>query len=170
MLSSLVILTACGSSTGTTNNSEEIGKAMEVGTPMKCIVKMVDETAPAQADMVYYVDGDNTRSEIMLNGKLIIAIQKGDTSFMDPSSIMGDSDCNWLTSTDEDESDEIEDVDFDYELFESDPMYDMTCTFGKVDSKQFETKGKVCNMEEMMQQMMNGGMNLGNMDLSGMGM
>jgi len=165
LLASITILSSCGGTTGgTTDDLETIGKAMEAGKSMKCNVSMTDENAPAM-NMIYYVDGDNVRVESSFNGQSFIAIQKGKDSYMEPSSIMGETDCDWLVMTEEEGgSEEMEDVDFDYKKFEADPNYKMECTLGSVDSKHFETSGKTCTTEEVMQGMM-GGMDLGGMDL-----
>jgi len=164
LLASITILSSCGGTTGgTTDDLETIGKAMEAGKSMKCNVSMTDENAPAM-NMIYYVDGDNVRVESSFNGQSMIAIQKGKDSYMEPSSMMGETDCDWLVMTQEEEVEEAGAPDFDYKQFEADPNYKMECTFGSVDSKLFETSGKTCTTEEVMQGMM-GGMDLGDIDM-----
>lgn len=165
LLAAIALLSGCGGSTGgTTNDLETIGKAMEAGKSMKCDVSMADESAPMPMEMTYYVDGDNIRVESSAMGQQTIAIQKGNDTYMQPMQMMGETDCKWMvfSNTDE-EMEEMEDVDFDYEKYEADPNYKMECTFGSVDQAMFKTEGKTCTMEDMM-----GGMDFGGMDLEGM--
>lgn len=166
VLTAGILLAGCGAGTGTTSDMETIGKAMEAGTAMKCVVTTADESLPA-AEIVYYVDGKNVRVESSFNGQSMIAILKDDVSYMQP--MMQAGDCDWITMEDGEEDEQMGDADFDYEKYEADPMYEMICDFGSVDASNFEISGKVCTTEEMMQEMM-GGIDLGGIDLEGIDM
>ena len=148
---SVAILAGCGTSTGTTSDLEEIGKAMEDGTAMTCVIKSTDDSAQMAADMTYYIDGENIRVESDFNGEKMIAIQKGEETYVQPNSMMGETDCEWIVASPEDEEDTGNAPDFDYEQYEENPMYEMICDKGAVDASQFATSGKVCTTEEMMQ-------------------
>jgi hypothetical protein len=165
LLASTILLTGCGSST--TSDLEEIGKAMEKGESMRCSITMNDETIPADMtmDIIYYIDGENVRVESTFNGEETIAIQKGDTSYVKPNQMMGDTDCEWIVMSDEEEeSGEVETVEFNYSTYEADPMYEVVCEEYNVKDSQFDTDGNTCTMDEMIEGMM-GGMDLGGIDM-----
>ena len=164
ILSSIVILAGCGTSGGTTDDLETIGKAMEAGKSMKCKVTIANESAQMPMEMTYYVDGDNVRVESSAMGQKTIAVQKGNDSYMQPMQMMGDTDCKWMVISGAKEDLE-ENVDFDYKKYEADPNYKMECTFGSVDSNLFKTEGKTCTMEELMGDMDFRGMDLEDMDM-----
>ncbi|MBN2087840.1 hypothetical protein JW758_05855 [Candidatus Peregrinibacteria bacterium] len=166
---SIVLLAGCGASTESITELEDIGKAIENGTSMICTIEASEENAPAIANMIYYIDGENIRVESEFNGEKMIAIQRGDESFVNPNSMMGETDCDWIVTSEEEEG--VSDApDFDYEQYQENPMYKMVCTKGKVDSAMFDTSGKKCTTDDLMQGVMNGmnlgGMDLGNIDIS----
>ena len=163
-LLSSIILAGCGSTGGSTSDLEKIGKAMEAGKAMRCTVEAASEDMPA-VNMVYYIDGENIRVESSFKGNKSIAIQKGKDSFVQGGGIMGD--CDWIKVTEDESSEEVGTADFDYKKYEADPMYNMICDFGDVDSENFKTDGKTCGTEDMMQGMMQG-MNIEGMDLEGL--
>ena len=171
LLASVILLTACGGTTGkTTNDMKTIGKAMEAGKSMKCEVTPKNDSAPINSTMTYYVDGDNIRVESSSNEQQHIAIQKGSETYIEPMRMMGDTECEWIVMSEtNEETGEVETADFDYEKFEADPMYDMVCTFGDIPSDAFKTPGKICTTDDMMEAL-TGGMDFGGMDLEGMDM
>ena len=139
----------------------KISDAIKSKKSVKCTVSVID--GEDSMDITYWLKGEDMKTITSFGGKEQVFIQKDEVFYMPATSYGADSDCDWISITQPDEDDEEYDEgeydeyesNMDYEAYEDDSSYKVSCTPSAFGSSMFDTPGKVCNMKDMMQEMMN---------------
>jgi len=148
----------------------KISDAIKSKKAVKCTISMTD--GEDSMDMTYWLKDDNMKTMTSVGGKEQIFIQKDDEFYMPASSYGVDSDCDWIKleghdeedyDDDESEYDEYE-SNMDYESYEDNSAYKVSCTPSAFGNSMFDTPGKVCSMKDIMGAMMEG-FNMDDMDM-----
>lgn len=142
---------------------EKISDAVESGKPTKCVITYSNPEMEDSMNIVYYIKGEDLRMETSMQGMSSIAIIKDEIAYTQVNEMMGDTDCDWM-SIDPEETEgtegDYEEADFDYTQYEDDSTYNVKCTPDSFGNEKFDVTGKVCSMEDMMNDLMVG-MNMG---------
>ncbi len=159
----------CGQSKAPAGSAEaEFGKisdAISSGQEVICRVTIAEDDESESMETTYWIKGDDMRGEVDFGGMTSVFIQNGDKLYTS-GSMMGSDECDWFVSTEEyyeegdgEVSEDMEE--FDYTQYEDNAMYKVDCDREKFNNSLLKPDGKVCDMDQMFEDMFEG------MDLEG---
>ncbi len=169
LLSSLVLMGAgCNKeakqSETKTNNQETsieetfktITQAVTSGKSVKCAVNANNENLSEAVNATYWIKGGNLLVQAEVEGQEQAVVVKENASFIKVQGLFGgSSDCAWLKNENAEVNSQLDfsegQLDANYEQFENDPNYSISCEKTSFGDEKFATDGKVCSIQDAMQ-------------------
>ena len=136
--------------------------AIESGKPTKCTISYSNPEMEESMNIVYWLKGEDMRMETTMEGMSSVVVVKDEMAYTQANSMMGDTDCDWMsldmseTTEEEGPSEYGSEEDFDYAQYEDDSTYSVECSPESFSNSKFDISGKVCSMEDLMEEMMAG--------------
>jgi hypothetical protein len=133
-----------------------ISEAVTSGKSVKCDIQANNESLPEAVNATYWIKDGSLRVEAQYEGQEQAIVVKDNASYVKVQNIFGEqSDCDWFKNEDTEMNANFDmsegALDANYEQYENDPNYTISCEKNAFDEEKFATPGKVCSIQDLMQ-------------------